>query len=49
MNTLFKNANVVPSLLQFANGTNFSDFEKCSIITKTYKLCYRLNPMGSKI
>jgi hypothetical protein len=36
LNTLFKNAYVTPSLLQFGNGTKSKHLEKCSIMTKTY-------------
>jgi hypothetical protein len=46
VNTLSKNADVVFSLLQYANDTNFSLFEKCSIIAKTYKLCCTFKPNG---
>jgi hypothetical protein len=34
-----KNAYAIPSLLGSSNGTNSNHFEKCSMITKTYKLC----------
>jgi hypothetical protein len=47
-----KNAYVAPSLLQYCNGTNSNHLEKCSIITKTYKLCWgvKLNgPEKSKL
>jgi hypothetical protein len=37
-NTMSRIAYIVPLLLWSNNGTNFSNFEKCSIITKTYQL-----------
>ncbi len=38
-NTMSKNPYVVISLLQSGNATNSNHLEKCSIITKTYRLC----------
>jgi hypothetical protein len=43
--TLSKDANDAPSLLRSDNGTNSDHLEKCSMMTKTYWLCWgvRLN------
>jgi hypothetical protein len=46
LNTLSINAQVVLSLLWPNNGTNFSHFEKCSIIIKTYWFVTLSNSMG---
>ncbi len=52
LNIMSKNAYVVFSLLWSKNGTNSNHLEKCSIITKTYRLCRGVNfngPAKSKL
>jgi hypothetical protein len=46
LSILSKNAYVVLSFLRYKNGTNSNHLEKCSIITKTYRLYQGVNLNG---